>query len=228
MTPGAMIIAQIAGKKSHAAGMSRAPRASSRPPRASSRPRYSSPSPPAKRNRQTSPIPSEYEKVRHWVKDRNSPLPRQYREDRREEDGKRVSRSPLRTRVSSTYGHQRSTRDCREEDKRWVSHSPPRSPSPAKRTPSLAHRNWMEEDGITGRRWVSPKEAPASLVSPPRRTPEDHYPPVPNRSLCVKGLSRRLTSQHLFEEFRGFGTIEDVKVVTFPDGQSRGFGFVRF
>mmetsp|Transcript_14783 Transcript_14783/g.33629 ORF Transcript_14783/g.33629 Transcript_14783/m.33629 type:complete len:426 (+) Transcript_14783:80-1357(+) len=54
--------------------------------------------------------------------------------------------------------------------------------------------------------------------------PERSHP----RKIFVGGLAHKTTTQHLREHFSSFGTIVDAVVLRWPDGRSRGFGYVTF
>mmetsp|Transcript_13759 Transcript_13759/g.25204 ORF Transcript_13759/g.25204 Transcript_13759/m.25204 type:complete len:424 (+) Transcript_13759:73-1344(+) len=54
--------------------------------------------------------------------------------------------------------------------------------------------------------------------------PERSHP----RKIFVGGLAHKTTTQHLREHFTSFGTIVDAVVLRWPDGRSRGFGYVTF
>lgn len=46
--------------------------------------------------------------------------------------------------------------------------------------------------------------------------------------LFIGGLSRETTTQQLREHFSGFGAVTDAVVLRWPDGRSRGFGYVTY
>jgi len=48
------------------------------------------------------------------------------------------------------------------------------------------------------------------------------------RKIFIGGLPHRTTTQHLREHFAAFGSIVDAVVLRWPDGRSRGFGYVTF
>lgn len=48
------------------------------------------------------------------------------------------------------------------------------------------------------------------------------------KKIFVGGLAHKCTTQHLREHFLRFGTILDAVVLRWPDGRSRGFGYVTF
>merc|ERR1719389_1135085 len=48
------------------------------------------------------------------------------------------------------------------------------------------------------------------------------------RKVFVGGLAHKTTTQHLRDHFGRFGTIVDAVVLRWPDGRSRGFGYVTF
>eukprot|EP00419_Tripos_fusus_P023587 CAMPEP_0172721956 /NCGR_PEP_ID=MMETSP1074-20121228/80270_1 /TAXON_ID=2916 /ORGANISM="Ceratium fusus, Strain PA161109" /LENGTH=395 /DNA_ID=CAMNT_0013547829 /DNA_START=22 /DNA_END=1209 /DNA_ORIENTATION=- len=48
------------------------------------------------------------------------------------------------------------------------------------------------------------------------------------RKIFVGGLPHKTTTQHLREHFADFGSIMDAVVLRWPDGRSRGFGYVTF
>mmetsp|Transcript_39555 Transcript_39555/g.93125 ORF Transcript_39555/g.93125 Transcript_39555/m.93125 type:complete len:439 (+) Transcript_39555:92-1408(+) len=54
--------------------------------------------------------------------------------------------------------------------------------------------------------------------------PEQSHP----RKIFVGGLAHKTTTQHLREYFTTYGSIVDAVVLRWPDGRSRGFGYVTF
>merc|ERR1719159_2008495 len=48
------------------------------------------------------------------------------------------------------------------------------------------------------------------------------------RKIFVGGLAHKTTTQHLRDYFQRFGSIVDAVVLRWPDGRSRGFGYVTF
>lgn len=56
-------------------------------------------------------------------------------------------------------------------------------------------------------------------------TAEDQCHP---KKIFVGGLAHKCTTQHLRDHFTRFGTILDAVVLRWPDGRSRGFGYVTF
>jgi len=48
------------------------------------------------------------------------------------------------------------------------------------------------------------------------------------KKVFVGGLSHKSTTQHLREYFEKYGTVSDAVVLRWPDGRSRGFGYVTF
>jgi RNA recognition motif-containing protein len=48
------------------------------------------------------------------------------------------------------------------------------------------------------------------------------------RKIFIGGLAHKTTTQHLRDHFGRFGTIVDAVVLRWPDGRSRGFGYVTF
>jgi len=48
------------------------------------------------------------------------------------------------------------------------------------------------------------------------------------RKIFVGGLTHKTTTQHLREHFSRYGSIVDAVVLRWPDGRSRGFGYVTF
>lgn len=48
------------------------------------------------------------------------------------------------------------------------------------------------------------------------------------RKIFIGGLAHKTTTQHLREHFASFGGIVDAVVLRWPDGRSRGFGYVTF
>merc|ERR1719198_2564568 len=48
------------------------------------------------------------------------------------------------------------------------------------------------------------------------------------RKVFVGGLAHKTTTQHLRDHFGRFGPIVDAVVLRWPDGRSRGFGYVTF
>lgn len=49
-----------------------------------------------------------------------------------------------------------------------------------------------------------------------------------NRKLYVGNLEYTVTAEELKQEFIRFGALLSVKLLTLPDGRSKGFGFVEF
>lgn len=48
------------------------------------------------------------------------------------------------------------------------------------------------------------------------------------RKIFIGGLAHKTTTQHLRDHFQRFGSIVDAVVLRWPDGRSRGFGYVTF
>lgn len=48
------------------------------------------------------------------------------------------------------------------------------------------------------------------------------------RKIFIGGLAHKTTTQHLRDHFGGFGAIVDAVVLRWPDGRSRGFGYVTY
>jgi len=150
---------------------------------------------------------------------------------------KRVRKTALsspRNRYSDTHRDRVASPQPRfEEPRRRFS----RSRSPLDRFRAASPR--FEERRRQYSRSRSPLERYRAASPPPRfeyrsrrfsrsRSPLDRFNPPPNRNLGVFGLSYRMTREDLRNEFRRFGSIDDVQLVTTPDGMSRGYGFVKF
>merc|ERR1719311_594929 len=56
-------------------------------------------------------------------------------------------------------------------------------------------------------------------------TQEDQCHP---RKIFIGGLAHKTTTQHLRDHFMRYGAIVDAVVLRWPDGRSRGFGYVTF
>ncbi len=50
----------------------------------------------------------------------------------------------------------------------------------------------------------------------------------PKANLVVKSIDAAVTQQQLHEAFVQFGPIRSCKLELFPDGKSRGFGYIQF
>merc|ERR1719281_1124745 len=78
---------------------------------------------------------------------------------------------------------------------------------------------------------------PRGRTNPDGQRPEKNRPNVDSnaneeqchpRKVFVGGLAHKTTTQHLRDHFGRFGSIVDAVVLRWPDGRSRGFGYVTF
>ena len=50
----------------------------------------------------------------------------------------------------------------------------------------------------------------------------------PKANVLVRNISLEVTQQELYDTFAKFGGIRSCKLEMFPDGKSRGFGYIQF
>ena len=50
----------------------------------------------------------------------------------------------------------------------------------------------------------------------------------PKANVLVRNIALEVTQQELFDAFVKFGPIRSCKLEMFPDGKSRGFGYIQF
>lgn len=87
---------------------------------------------------------------------------------------------------------------------------------------SQASEQQRKRNAATG---GSPKDGQARARTADSATLEDQCHP---RKVFVGGLPHKTTTQQLREHFSQFGVIVDAVVLRWPDGRSRGFGYVTF
>lgn len=80
------------------------------------------------------------------------------------------------------------------------------------------HKTGKRPEGASGR----PDKHRATVDS---NTLEEQCHP---RKIFIGGLAHKTTTQHLRDHFGRFGAIVDAVVLRWPDGRSRGFGYVTF
>ena len=50
----------------------------------------------------------------------------------------------------------------------------------------------------------------------------------PKANVLVRNIDTEISQQQLFETFSKYGGIKSCKLETYPDGKSRGFGYIQF
>lgn len=91
---------------------------------------------------------------------------------------------------------------------------------PEKRSPARLVSGHFQQQQQASNQQQRPRRAVADSA-----TSEEQCHP---RKIFVGGLAHKTTTQHLRDYFGRFGSIVDAVVLRWPDGRSRGFGYVTF
>jgi len=135
-----------------------------------------------------------------------------------EEDSMSRSRSRSRSRSGSrSRGSKRDKHDRRSE-----------SPSRGRRGHRSRERDRRRSPSLPRSYKDNASPALRGARSRSRSHSRERFPHHRNRNIGVFGLSYRTSKRDLEYEFRVYGPIESVDLVTDPSGESRGFGFVLF
>jgi RNA recognition motif-containing protein len=91
---------------------------------------------------------------------------------------------------------------------------------PEKRSPARLVSGHFQQQPSTPQHQQHPRGVVASSA-----TSEEQCHP---RKIFIGGLAHKTTTQHLRDYFARFGSIVDAVVLRWPDGRSRGFGYITF